>query len=118
MIGASSSLSSRSSVSGSSSARVKKVLGRTEIFHQLASLGRVPLPDRIQPLFKFGLVDLPQRKGRVQPPLQLLQNRERQRMNMEDLQRRFAPCHQAKPTAETVGQTHGVSGGFLCYRHH
>ncbi|MCZ5724397.1 hypothetical protein O5282_17885 [Escherichia coli] len=37
MIGASSSLSSRSSVSGSSSARVK-VLGGTEIFHQLASL--------------------------------------------------------------------------------
>ncbi|NYY75866.1 hypothetical protein DMI66_10310 [Escherichia coli] len=66
MIGASSSLSSRSSVSGSSSARVK-VLGGTEIFHQLASFGRVPLPDRIQPLFKFGLVDLPQRKGRVQP---------------------------------------------------
>ena len=47
----------------------KKVLGGTEIFHQLASFGRVPLPDRIQPLFKFGLVDLPQRKGRVQPPL-------------------------------------------------
>ena len=55
----------------------KKILSRTEIFHQLAGLGRVPLPDRIQPLFKFGLVDLPQRKGRVQSPLQLLQNRER-----------------------------------------
>ncbi len=61
-----SSLSSRSSVSGSSSARVKKPRQNRD----LPSAGeprKSPAASGIQSLFKFGLVDLPQRKGRVSP---------------------------------------------------